>query len=173
MLRGRRLVSLPSRIAAVAGPLALLLLAVPPAFADDSAVSISGLAYGPSSITVTVGDSVTWTNGDGVPHTVTADDASFGSSSLAPDETFTWTFSAAGTFNYHCLIHSTMSGSVTAQPANTAAPGSDATTPPTSTSPTSPDGGGPTPSWPFVLLAMTGVAAVLLAAIPGVPRRRI
>jgi len=59
---------------------------------------------------------VTWTNSGTAPHTVTADDGSFSSQSLASDGRFQHTFATAGTFAYHCAIHSSMKASVVVTP---------------------------------------------------------
>ena len=81
--------------------------------ASATAVTISGFAFGPASISVAVGSTVTWTNQDGTAHTVTADDGSFDSGSLAQGATFSQTFDTPGTYTYHCAIHSSMTGTVT------------------------------------------------------------
>lgn len=80
-----------------------------------NAVTISNFAFSPTSITVKVGDSVTWTNNDSTTHTVTADDGSFKSGDLAQGATFSFTFSKAGSFPYHCSIHSSMTATVVVQ----------------------------------------------------------
>jgi len=81
--------------------------------ASATAVTISGFAFGPASISIPVGSTVTWTNQDGTAHTVTADDGSFDSGSLAQGATFSQTFDTPGTYTYHCAIHSSMTGTVT------------------------------------------------------------
>ena len=73
---------------------------------------IVNFAFDPPSITAKVGDTVTWTNEDGAPHTVTLDDGSVGSQNLAKGAKFEHTFGAAGTFAYHCAIHPSMKGTV-------------------------------------------------------------
>jgi plastocyanin len=78
-----------------------------------NAVTIENFAFGPATLEVPVGTSVTWTNQDSASHTATADDGSFDSKSLGTGQTFSQTFSAAGTFAYHCSIHSSMKGTVT------------------------------------------------------------
>ena len=77
-----------------------------------NAVSIAGMAFSPASVTTTVGTTVTWTNNDNMVHTVTADDNSFDSGSIAVGGTFFRTFSSAGSFAYHCNIHPSMKGTV-------------------------------------------------------------
>lgn len=81
--------------------------------ASGQAVTIQGFAFGPSSVSVSVGTTVTWTNQDSTQHTVTADDGSFDGGPLANGQTFSQTFSKAGTFTYHCKIHPKMTASVT------------------------------------------------------------
>ena len=107
------------------------------ALAADHAVSISGFSYSPGSVTVAVGDTVTWTNSDAQAHTATADDASWDSGSIGNGASGTVTFSTAGTFPYHCSIHPEMTGTVTVQAAASGGGGGGgggATTPPTDTS---------------------------------------
>ena len=75
-------------------------------------VEISGFAFVPSTLTVSVGTTVTWTNKDSAPHTVTSNDNLFESGNLAKDATFSYTFEQKGTFNYHCKIHPSMTGKI-------------------------------------------------------------
>lgn len=75
-------------------------------------VFIQGMAFSPSTITVTAGTTVTWTNKDGVAHTVTSNTGSFDSGSINPNGTYSHMFSTAGTFPYKCTIHPTMTATV-------------------------------------------------------------
>lgn len=77
-----------------------------------NSVSIANFAFSASTLTVASGTKVTWTNNDATTHTVTADDGSFDSGNIAPGGTFSHTFTTAGTFPYHCKIHSTMTAKV-------------------------------------------------------------
>ncbi|MFI5219157.1 MAG: cupredoxin domain-containing protein [Bacteroidia bacterium] len=71
-------------------------------------------AFTPGTRTVTVNTTVTWTNKDGAAHTVTS--SSFtGSGNIASGGTFNHTFTAAGTYDYHCALHSNMNGKVIVQ----------------------------------------------------------
>ncbi|MEO8711833.1 MAG: cupredoxin family copper-binding protein [Parafilimonas sp.] len=79
-----------------------------------NAVSIKNFAFSASTLTVSLGTTVKWTNNDATTHTVTADDGSFDSGNIAPGGTFSHTFSAAGTTKYHCSIHTNMKASVVA-----------------------------------------------------------
>jgi plastocyanin len=78
-----------------------------------ASVDIKGFAFNPATITAKVGQEITWTNGDGTAHTVTLDDGSVDSGNVAPNATFKHAFSTAGTFTYHCSIHTTMKGTIT------------------------------------------------------------
>ena len=78
-----------------------------------TAVSIKDFAFNPATASVPTGSKVTWTNNDTTAHTVTFDDGSADSGNIAPGSTFDHTFATAGTFAYHCTIHSQMKGTVT------------------------------------------------------------
>jgi plastocyanin len=71
-------------------------------------VNVVNFAYQPSPVTVQVGDTVTWNNTEGF-HSVDADDGSFGNES-GSGWTFTHTFTAPGTYEYFCDVHSTAGG---------------------------------------------------------------
>jgi plastocyanin len=85
----------------------------PASAASGTSVDIKGFAFAPPTISAKVGDAVTWTNQDSVPHTVTFDDKSVDSGNMAQGATFNHTFDKAGTFAYHCSIHPQMTGTVT------------------------------------------------------------
>jgi predicted lipoprotein with Yx(FWY)xxD motif/plastocyanin len=70
-----------------------------------AAVTIADSRFNDDTLTVKVGTTVTWTNNGNFPHTVTADDGSFDSSTLGSGETFSFTFSKAGTYAYYCKLH--------------------------------------------------------------------
>lgn len=82
---------------------------------ETTSVAIQNYTYEPLAISVKVGDTVTWTNGDDFAHTTTSDDDVWDSGPLDPTTTFTYTFTEAGTFAYHCDIHNFMNGSVVVQ----------------------------------------------------------
>jgi plastocyanin len=76
-------------------------------------VTMEGIAFKPAEVTVSVGDTVTWTNDDSVGHDVTADDFESGEpGGLASGDTFEHTFDTAGTFDYVCTVHPGMEGTV-------------------------------------------------------------
>jgi plastocyanin len=75
-------------------------------------VFIQGMSFTPATITVTAGTTITWTNKDGYAHTVTSDSKIFDSGNLASGSTFSYTFATAGTYPYHCGIHTSMTATV-------------------------------------------------------------
>ena len=80
--------------------------AAPAEQTTKAAVGVKDSVFDPPAIAVAVGTAVTWTNTGALPHTVTADDASFDSGTLAAGTgTFSKTFDTAGTFAYHCTFH--------------------------------------------------------------------
>ncbi len=81
--------------------------------AGPGAVGIVDFVYDPETITVAVGDTVTWTNEDDFAHTVTSDDEGpLDSGDIDGGGTFEATFDTAGTFSYVCAIHPNMNGDV-------------------------------------------------------------
>lgn len=81
--------------------------------ASPATVKIENFSFGPKVLTVAKGTTVTWTNADPTPHTVTSDKGLFDSENLGGDESFSWTFKEAGTFAYICTQHANMAGTVT------------------------------------------------------------
>ena len=75
-------------------------------------VKISNFAFDPSSLTVKVGTTVTWTNQDSAPHTITSDAGDWDSGQLSNGQSFSHTFDQAGTFAYHCSVHPSMTGTI-------------------------------------------------------------
>ena len=82
------------------------------AASGGSTVEINNFMFMPATLTVPVGTTVTWKFDDSTQHTVSADDNSFASSPMASGQTFTHTFSSAGTVAYHCSIHPFMTGTI-------------------------------------------------------------
>ncbi len=80
---------------------------------ENAAVDIADFAYDPAEITVAVGDTVTWTNTDPVPHTATADDRDvLQSGTIDAGASYEQTFDAAGSYDYFCEFHPDMAGTV-------------------------------------------------------------
>ncbi|HEX7017570.1 MAG TPA: cupredoxin family copper-binding protein [Patescibacteria group bacterium] len=76
-------------------------------------VTIQSMNFAPAHIEVKVGQTVTWVNQDQVPHTVTSDTGEFDSGQMANGASFSFTFSEAGTYHYHCQLHPAMTGQIT------------------------------------------------------------
>jgi len=79
-------------------------------------VVITDTMFVPSQLIIKVGDKVSWTNNGVMGHTVTSDSGSeLSSPTIAKDGTYSHTFSAAGTYSYHCAIHPSMTGVIIVQ----------------------------------------------------------
>ena len=78
-------------------------------------VQIKQFAFVPATLTVPVGATVTWTNGDEEPHTVTASDRAYTSTGLEQNETYTHRFTAPGTYTYFCALHPHMTATIVVQ----------------------------------------------------------
>jgi plastocyanin len=69
-------------------------------------------AFSPQTLKVAVGTTVVWKNTTTAPHTVTSDNGTFGSGTIAPGGTFKFKFTKSGTFTYHCNIHPFMTATI-------------------------------------------------------------
>jgi plastocyanin len=83
--------------------------------ADAAQVKIDNFVFGPQTLTVPVGTTVTWTNSDDIPHTSVSTEGVFKSKVLDTDEKFSYTFTKAGAYPYYCTIHPKMTGKVVVQ----------------------------------------------------------
>lgn len=88
-------------------------------------VQMVNYAFAPASITVNEGDTITWTNQDTAPHTVTTTSGpqSLNSPYLSKGQSWSYTFSSPGTYEYYCTVHPDMRARVIVQapaPATTA-----------------------------------------------------
>jgi plastocyanin len=81
--------------------------------AGTVAVAIKDFAFGPADIQAKVGDTITFSNKDSAPHTATLDDGSCSTGTISPGGSDGLTFTAAGTYAFHCKIHSSMHGTIT------------------------------------------------------------
>ena len=75
-------------------------------------VAMKNTSFDPATVTIKVGDTVTWTNQDSARHDVIADNGEFESGLFGKDGTFSFTFTKTGTYPYHCSVHSGMTGTV-------------------------------------------------------------
>jgi plastocyanin len=76
-------------------------------------VSIVNFSFSPVTLNINKGDTVVWTNNDSAPHTVTGNDSkALSSATLSIGQSYSFTFTESGAFDYHCAIHPTMRGSI-------------------------------------------------------------
>jgi plastocyanin len=80
--------------------------------ARTQTVSIKMFAFAPQVLTVTPGTTVTWTNADEDPHTISANDKSFHSAALDTDDKYSFTFTRPGEYAYFCSLHPHMTGKI-------------------------------------------------------------
>lgn len=85
-----------------------------PAAASSYSVQITNYAYSPASINVNEGDTITWTNQDTVPHTVTTSSGpqTLSSPDLSKGQSWSFTFTQPGTYSYYCAVHPYMRAQV-------------------------------------------------------------
>jgi plastocyanin len=76
---------------------------------QSASVTIQNFAFSPQVVKITAGGSVTWTNQDGVIHTVTFSDST---QTISNSASYTKKFDTPGTYAYHCSIHPSMTGTV-------------------------------------------------------------
>lgn len=100
--------------ALLAVTLGTLIMAGTSLFAADHKVDIKGMVFSPANFTVEVGDSVTFTNQDSIPHTGTATDKSFDTGILTQGQSGTVEITKAGATDFFCAVHPSMKGEVTA-----------------------------------------------------------
>lgn len=85
----------------------------PGSAAGDVAVAIEDFTFNPAEIAASVGQTVSFTNNDAAPHTATLDEGSCTTPNLSKGLAAGLTFSAAGTYPFHCAIHPSMKGTIT------------------------------------------------------------
>jgi plastocyanin len=82
-----------------------------PALAADTTVTIDNFTFEPAQLTVKVGTTVTWKNRDDIPHTVVSA-GKFRSKAMDTDDSYSFTFTAAGDYPYFCSLHPHMTGTI-------------------------------------------------------------
>jgi len=80
--------------------------------AGDTQIRVATFAFGPPTVTIRVGQRVTWINGDPVPHTATANDGRWNSGQLVPGGGFTVTMTKPGIYTYFCEDHPYMQAKI-------------------------------------------------------------
>jgi len=104
-------------MAFVAG--AALACVIAPSVAQNRAVAVAidNFVFEPARLTVKAGTTVTWTNRDDIPHTVASKDRLFKSKAMDTDETYSFTFSTPGEYNYFCSLHPHMTATIVVEAA--------------------------------------------------------
>jgi plastocyanin len=105
-------------VALVLGPVIGAMLALGAVAAQDATkkdaneITIDNFTFTPKELTVAVGTTVKWVNHDDIPHTVVEKKTTFRSKALDTDDSYSFTFTSAGTFDYFCGLHPHMVGQV-------------------------------------------------------------
>ena len=81
------------------------------AHAEDNIVTIDNFTFQPQELTVKAGTTVTWKNHDDIPHTIVSA-GKFRSKTMDTDDSFSFTFTAAGDYKYFCSLHPHMTGTI-------------------------------------------------------------
>ena len=77
-----------------------------------ASVQIGNFTFQAPVTSVKAGTTVTWTNGDDIPHTVVSKDGLFKSKVLDTGDRFSFTFAKPGQFGYFCSLHPHMTGTI-------------------------------------------------------------
>ena len=84
--------------------------------ASADALSIDNFTFTPQTLTVKAGTTVTWTNKDYIPHGIASDNNAFKRSpALDTDDSYSFTFTTPGTYQYFCYVHPFMKGTIVVQ----------------------------------------------------------
>ena len=107
----------PSRAVVVAmllGPILGAMLAFGTLAAQDATnvITIDNFTFSPKELSVAVGTTVKWVNHDDIPHTVVEKKTTFRSKALDTDDSYSYTFTSAGAFDYFCGLHPHMVGQI-------------------------------------------------------------
>jgi plastocyanin len=79
-------------------------------------ITIDNFTFAPAELTVAVGTTVTWDNHDDIPHSVVEKNKLFRSKALDTEESYSFTFAQAGTYDYFCGLHPHMVGKIIVKP---------------------------------------------------------
>jgi plastocyanin len=101
-------------VAMLSGPILGAMLAFAAAAAQDATnvITIDNFTFSPKEVTVAAGTTVKWVNHDDIPHTIVEKKTTFRSKALDTDDSYSFTFTSAGDFDYFCGLHPHMVGKV-------------------------------------------------------------
>ena len=132
--------------------------------AASASVNAGDFFFSSASVTIAVGDTVTWHNSGQAPHNATGNNGTFSTGTIEPGSSASHTFNSAGTFSYICTIHPNMTGTVRVLSASSGGGGGGASSSGSGTSESSavasPDAAGTSTTLP-----MTGMAVGALALV--------
>ena len=140
----------------------------------SASVTMGDLFFSPTSVTIAVGDTVTWHNTGQAPHNATADDGSFKTPDLNNGQSASETFNQAGTFSYICTIHPNMKGTIRVLSSNSggggggggaSSSGSSGSANSEASAVASPDAAGNASTLPMTGMAVGGLALVGFALL--------
>ena len=96
------------------GPVIGAMLAFGTVAAQDATnvITIDNFTFSPKELTVAVGTTVKWVNHDDIPHTIVEKKTTFRSKALDTDDSYSFTFTSAGDFDYFCGLHPHMVGKI-------------------------------------------------------------
>jgi plastocyanin len=101
-------------VAMLSGPILGAMLAFGAVAAQDATnvITIDNFTFSPKELTVAVGTTVKWVNHDDIPHTIVQKKTTFRSKALDTDDSYSYTFTSVGDFDYFCGLHPHMVGKV-------------------------------------------------------------
>ena len=100
-------------VAMLLGPVAGAMLAFGTFAAEEAnVITVDNFTFTPPELTVAVGTTVKWLNHDDIPHNVVEKNKAFRSKVLDTDDSYSFTFASAGTFDYFCALHPHMQGKI-------------------------------------------------------------
>jgi amicyanin len=79
-------------------------------------VTIDNFTFAPAELTISAGTTVTWDNHDDIPHSVVEKNKLFRSKALDTEDSYSFTFTSAGTYDYFCGLHPHMVGKIIVKP---------------------------------------------------------
>src|SRR5689334_22645512 len=124
-------------MAVIAATALAVVMGARPSAAAQINVMIEHYQFSPADLSVHVGDTVTWTNMDDAPHTVTTSSGpdKISSPTLNKGDTFSFTFTKTGVYAYYCAVHPDMKGSVNVEQGDSASGPTSDQAPPTTQAP--------------------------------------